>query len=240
MVWKLGIPNCWKTSRTVPISKKGDTSDYSNFRPISLLPTIYKLFSGVISQRITEVASDLRWLSPEQKGFLPGVHGIQEHTQLLQTVVEETKTKRRHMSMAWLDMCNAFGSVPHAVLNELFTSLPILTFNILHDLTGDLWNRLWPAFFLETNTDISHFTGGSSSLNNTYSPKQPTWHTSFPVKKSERKRFARRSGNSCGRRDPNTRLSTSSPVPARRAGWALSSPSNFSYPFKLAHCSNHS
>ncbi|KAI9550369.1 hypothetical protein GHT06_000609 [Daphnia sinensis] len=48
-----------------------------------------------------------------------------EHTQLLQTVVEETKTKRRHMCIAWLDMCNAFGSVPHAVLNELFTSLPI-------------------------------------------------------------------------------------------------------------------
>ncbi|KAI9550364.1 hypothetical protein GHT06_002328 [Daphnia sinensis] len=68
MVWKLGIPNCWKTSRTVPIFKKGDSSDYSNFRPISLLPTIYKLFSGVISQRITEVASDLGWLSPEQKG----------------------------------------------------------------------------------------------------------------------------------------------------------------------------
>ncbi|KZS06625.1 Uncharacterized protein APZ42_029867 [Daphnia magna] len=69
MVWKLGIPNCWKTSRTVPIFKKRYTSDYSNFRPISLLPTIYKLFSGVISQRITE---DLGWLSPEQKGFLQG------------------------------------------------------------------------------------------------------------------------------------------------------------------------
>ena len=76
MVWKIGIPNCWKISRTVPIFKKGDTSDYSNFRPIFLLPTIYKLFSGVISQRLTEVASDLGWLSPEQKGFLPGVHGI--------------------------------------------------------------------------------------------------------------------------------------------------------------------
>jgi hypothetical protein len=125
VVWKVGIPNCWKTSRTVPIFKRGDTSDYSNFRPISLLPTIYKLFSGVISQRLTEVASDLGWLSPEQKGFLPGVHGIQEHTQLLQTVVEETKAKRRNVSIAWLDMFNAFGSVPHAVLGELFTSLPI-------------------------------------------------------------------------------------------------------------------
>lgn len=29
------------------------------------------------------------------------------------------------MSMAWLDLCNAFGSVPHAVLFELFHSLPL-------------------------------------------------------------------------------------------------------------------
>lgn len=125
VVWRLGIPRAWKKSRTVPVYKKGDTSDYSNFRPISLLPTIYKLFSGVISQRLTLVASDLGWLSPEQKGFLPGVHGIQEHTQLLQSVVEEAKSKRRHMCITWLDMCNAFGSVPHTVLGELFKSLPI-------------------------------------------------------------------------------------------------------------------
>ncbi|KZR98953.1 Uncharacterized protein APZ42_005393, partial [Daphnia magna] len=59
------------------------------------------------------------------KGFPPGVHGIQEHRQLLQTVVEETSTKRRHVSIAWLDMSNAFGSVPHTVLGELFASLPI-------------------------------------------------------------------------------------------------------------------
>lgn len=67
----------------------------------------------------------LGWLSPEQKGFLPGVHGIQEHTGLLQTAVEETTSKRRDMSIAWLDLCNAFGSVPHSVLLELFHSLPI-------------------------------------------------------------------------------------------------------------------
>jgi hypothetical protein len=29
------------------------------------------------------------------------------------------------VSIAWLDMFNAFGSVPHVVLNELLTSLPI-------------------------------------------------------------------------------------------------------------------
>ena len=124
-VWRIGIPSAWKRSRTVPIYKKGDTSDYANFRPISLLSTLYKLFSGVLSQRLCAVAADLGWLSPEQKGFLPGVKGIQEHTQLLQTAVEEATFRRRTMSVVWLDLCNAFGSVPHGVLGELFRSLPI-------------------------------------------------------------------------------------------------------------------
>ena len=124
-VWQLGIPDAWKRSRTASIYKKGDTSDFSNFRPISLLSTLYKIYSGIISQRLTSVAVELGWLSPEQKGFLPGVHGIQEHTELLQTAVEETTSKRRNMSVAWLDLCNAFGSVPHTVLLELFHSLPL-------------------------------------------------------------------------------------------------------------------
>ena len=124
-VWRFGIPDSWRTSRTVPCHKKGDTSDYSNFRPISLLPTIYKIFSSILCRRLTTIASELGWLSPEQKGFLPGVHGIAEHSGLLQTAVEEARAGRSQLSIGFLDLCNAFGSLPHAVLGELFASLPI-------------------------------------------------------------------------------------------------------------------
>jgi len=87
---------------------------------------MYKVLSGIISQRLTTtVAVDLGWISPEQKGFLPGVNGIQEHIQPLQTVVEETKLKRDSMSMAFLDLSNDFGSIPHMIIGELFKSLPI-------------------------------------------------------------------------------------------------------------------
>ena len=125
VVWRIGMPGVWRTSRTVPIFKKGDTGDYSNFRPISLLPTMYKIFSGILSQRLCSVAADLEWLSSEQKGFLPGVHGIQEHTQLLQSAIEEAKSSRGDLVVSWLDLSNAFGSIPHAYLTELFGSLPV-------------------------------------------------------------------------------------------------------------------
>jgi Reverse transcriptase (RNA-dependent DNA polymerase) len=124
-VWSLGLPACWKTSRTIPIFKKGDPSDYGNFRPISLLPTMYKIFSGIISSRIMATATRLGWISPEQKGFLPGVRGIQEHTHILHAVIEQAKQSKKELVIAWLDLTNAFGSIPHPVLNCLFESLPI-------------------------------------------------------------------------------------------------------------------
>ena len=106
-------------------STRKETGDLSNFRPTSLLTTMYKLFSFVGSQRITKAAVDFEWMSPKQKGFFPGFNGIQEHTQLLRTVVEDAKPNRNDMAMAFLDLCNVFGSIPHGILEELFSSLPI-------------------------------------------------------------------------------------------------------------------
>lgn len=68
-VWRLGIPADWKIARTIPIYKKGDPADFGNFRPISLLSTVYKLFSGVIASRLCTVTSNNGWLSAEQKSF---------------------------------------------------------------------------------------------------------------------------------------------------------------------------
>ena len=124
-VWKLGIPRQWKTDKTVSIYKKGDPSLLVNFRPIALLSTLYKLFSSVLTSRLTTVSTGNGWISPEQKGFLPGVRGIQEHTHLLQSAIEEAKKDKSNLTICWLDLSNAFGSLPHATLSELFSSLPI-------------------------------------------------------------------------------------------------------------------
>ena len=124
-IWKFGLPEEWKSANTILIHKKGGTDDISNFRPISLLTTLYKILSGIISTRISDIAVKYQWISKEQKGFLPGIRGIQEHTQLLQILVDEAYRSKTQLSITWLDLRNAFGSIPHRFLFELFESLPI-------------------------------------------------------------------------------------------------------------------
>ena len=46
------LPTYFGTSSISLLHKKGDISDPAMFRPISLLPTIWKLFSSVLTNRL--------------------------------------------------------------------------------------------------------------------------------------------------------------------------------------------
>jgi hypothetical protein len=102
------------------------------------------------------LASDCDWFSPKQKGFLSGVHGIQKHM-LLESVIEEAKIKKGHLATCWLDLVNAFGSLPHYFLHQLFESLPIPTelLYILSDIHTDSIFQLF--FFISFIHFILHF-----------------------------------------------------------------------------------
>ena len=59
-VWnKEELPEQWKESVTVPISKKGDKTDCSNHRAISLLSTAYKILSNILLSRLTTFAEGI-------------------------------------------------------------------------------------------------------------------------------------------------------------------------------------
>jgi hypothetical protein len=56
-IWnKEELPEEWKESVIVPIQKKGDKTDYNNYRGISLLPTTYKLLSNILLSRLIPYA----------------------------------------------------------------------------------------------------------------------------------------------------------------------------------------
>jgi hypothetical protein len=67
LIWNKELPHQWKESVVVPIHKKGDKSDCTNYRGISLLATSYKILSNILLTRLTTYADDI--IVDHQCGF---------------------------------------------------------------------------------------------------------------------------------------------------------------------------
>ena len=63
------FPNALKLSKVIPLYKKGDKQYLSNYRPISLLPTISKVFERVLYTQIYDHFNINSLLCEEQYGF---------------------------------------------------------------------------------------------------------------------------------------------------------------------------
>lgn len=59
------IPREGLLARVAPIYKKGDSSQYANYRPTSLLSTLYKLFKKILKRRLADAID--RLLQPSGK-----------------------------------------------------------------------------------------------------------------------------------------------------------------------------
>jgi hypothetical protein len=53
------LPEEWKESVIVPINNKGDKTDCSNYRGISLLSTLYKILPDILLSRLTPYAEEI-------------------------------------------------------------------------------------------------------------------------------------------------------------------------------------
>ena len=63
------FPDKLKLAKVIPIYKKGDSSLYDNYRPISLLPAFSKLFEKVVYRQLYEFFSHNNLFYDSQHGF---------------------------------------------------------------------------------------------------------------------------------------------------------------------------
>lgn len=110
------IPAAWKSTVAVLIYKKGDRADPSNYRPIFLSRTLYKLYAGCLTKRLLAWFMQNEILHPNQKGFMP-YDGVLDHNYVLQTRIAEARRGVRALCVAWLDITNAFGSISHDAIS---------------------------------------------------------------------------------------------------------------------------
>ena len=78
---KSEFPTQWKTASVMPLFKKGDKSSISNYRPISLLSAVGKVFERIVLKEVFDNLISNNLLYKFQSGFIPGhstVHQLME------------------------------------------------------------------------------------------------------------------------------------------------------------------
>ena len=104
---------------TYLIPKEGDPKDPKNYRPITCLPTTYKLLTSIIAEKIRSHILDIDIMAEEQKGCCRGSLGCKEQLLIDLAILDEVHRKKRNLSVAWIDLRKAFDSVPHSWLLEV-------------------------------------------------------------------------------------------------------------------------
>ena len=63
------FPDSWKTARVTPIFKDGKKDEKSNYRPISILPVVSKLFERIVFNQLYQYLKRNSLLYKSQSGF---------------------------------------------------------------------------------------------------------------------------------------------------------------------------
>ena len=66
------FPSLLRTACVVPIYKGGNLNEMSNYRPISVLPVLSKVFERAVFNRLSQYLEKFKLLSEDQYGFRAG------------------------------------------------------------------------------------------------------------------------------------------------------------------------
>ena len=63
------LPDSWKLARVTPIFKEGEKTEKSNYRPVSVLPVVARLFEKLVPDQLHQYMTDNDYFSSDQSGF---------------------------------------------------------------------------------------------------------------------------------------------------------------------------
>ena len=113
---KEGIfPNILKIGKITPVYKKGDKQLFENYRPISTLPIIGKLFEKIIYSRLYNFLSDNGILYENQFGFRKG-HSTAHALNLTVENILCALESKKHVIGIFIDLSKAFDTIDHRKL----------------------------------------------------------------------------------------------------------------------------
>ena len=111
------FPSILKLARISPIFKKGPKSDVTNYRPISSLHFISKIFERSMTNRLVSFFNKFDLFSHSQFGFLKNKSTTDALVNLTEHIYESLNSKNHHISIL-IDLKKAFDTVNNSILSR--------------------------------------------------------------------------------------------------------------------------
>ncbi|KAG8175005.1 hypothetical protein JTE90_014340 [Oedothorax gibbosus] len=141
-----GVPDAFRKANIVLAFKAGERSDISNWKPIALLNTVGKIFSSCFATRLNSWSELNARTSPYQKGFKES-DGCLDHNFVVKQLIARARNSGSSLFLAWMDLENAFGAIPHDLIFEGLrrAGLPDLCIGLIRSLYTNARSELPPV-----------------------------------------------------------------------------------------------
>ena len=152
------FPDRLKIARVLPIYKKNNDTLLDNYRPVSVLPSLSKIFEKIIYQQIYQYFLENNIFFDSQYGFRSKHSTELAALELIDRIV--TKMDQNEVPLnIYLDLSKAFDTLNHSILISKLQYYGIKG-NSLHLLKNYLTNRKQYVEFNETKSTCRNITTG--------------------------------------------------------------------------------
>ena len=109
------FPSCWTDGHIVPIHKKGSLNTAENYRGITLLSTLGKLFTRILNDRLTDWAENYHVYIEAQAGFRSNM-GTVDNIFTLHGLLTHVINQGKKLYCAFVDFTKAFDYINRDIL----------------------------------------------------------------------------------------------------------------------------
>ena len=104
------FPEKWTEGIIVPLYKKGNVQDVNNYRGITLLSCLAKLFTSILNKRISSFCKENHTISDAQFGFRKGQSTV-DALFVLTNVVQKVLNENKRLYCAFIDLKKCFDTI---------------------------------------------------------------------------------------------------------------------------------